>query len=268
MALLQQSPARANVLGIGISVVDMSTAVGRACELIHTEGKGYICVTGVHGVMVAQQDSAFRSTLNDSFLTLPDGMPTVWVGRRQGFDMEQVTGPDFMVRLCQDAVPFGFRHFLYGGEPGVAETLRDSLSRIAPGIEIVGVYTPPFRALTDQEFDDLRIQIDTVSPDVVWIGLSTPKQERFMKDFLGRLNVKLMVGVGAAFDFHTGRIKQSPLWVKKIGMQWLHRLWQDPRLWRRYLTNNPRFIVRILLQFLGVQRFDLQPRDAQTTDHA
>ncbi|SEF53103.1 N-acetylglucosaminyldiphosphoundecaprenol N-acetyl-beta-D-mannosaminyltransferase [Bryocella elongata] len=263
------SPSRANVLGIGISVVRMPDAVGRVTQLIRSGGKGYVCVTGVHGIMEAQRDTALRSILNRSFLTLPDGMPTVWVGRHQGFSMEQVSGPDFMIRMCQDGVANGLRHFLYGGDVGVAERLREALCERIPGLQIVGVYTPPFRPLTSDELSHVQDMIDDCQPDVMWIGLSTPKQERFMEEFVGYLNAGVLVGVGAAFDFHTGRIKDAPRWVKKIGMQWLHRLSQDRRrLWRRYLTNNPRFVYHILLQCLGVQRRALDVKEGAAIDHA
>jgi N-acetylglucosaminyldiphosphoundecaprenol N-acetyl-beta-D-mannosaminyltransferase len=270
MASEHSSPSRANVLGIGISVVRMADAVRRVTQLIRSGRKGYVCVTGVHGIMEAQRDVALRTILNRSFLTLPDGMPTVWVGRQQGFSMEQVSGPDFMLRLCQEGVESGVRHFLYGGDIGVAEALRESLCRRIPGLQIVGVYTPPFRPLNEDELAEVQDVIQQANADVMWIGLSTPKQERFMDEFVDRLNVSVLVGVGAAFDFHTGRIKDAPRWVKKIGMQWLHRLSQDRRrLWRRYLTNNPRFVYRILLQCLGVQRTKLDAKEGPAAvDHA
>jgi N-acetylglucosaminyldiphosphoundecaprenol N-acetyl-beta-D-mannosaminyltransferase len=230
----------------------MAEAVSETDDLIKRDGKGYICVTGVHGVMVAQDDPAFMRILNDSFLTVPDGMPTVWVGRHQGFTMERVYGPDFMRDFCRHSVARGYRHFLYGGEEGVAEALQHSLERMIPGLQVVGTYSPPFRPLTSCELDDLQKLVEETLPDVMWIGLSTPKQERFMAEHLDQLNVSVMVGVGAAFDVHTGRVKDAPAWVKRIGMQWLHRITQDrKRLWRRYLANNPRFIWKICLQLGG-----------------
>jgi N-acetylglucosaminyldiphosphoundecaprenol N-acetyl-beta-D-mannosaminyltransferase len=199
--------------------------------------------------MVAQDDAAFRRILNASFLTLPDGMPTVWVGRHQGFTMERVYGPDFMRDFCRHSVLRGYRHFLYGGDKGVAEALKLALECMVPGLRVVGTYTPPFRPLNTSELDDLQSILKRTQPDVMWIGLSTPKQERFMAEYLDCLNVRVMVGVGAAFDIHTGRIKDAPMWVKMVGMQWLHRLAQErKRLWRRYLVNNPRFVWKICLQ--------------------
>ncbi len=250
---------RTNVLGVGISAVDMESAV-RACdELIARGGCGYVCVTGVHGVMEAQQDSKFCEILNRSFLSVPDGMPTVWVGLAQGHrDMRRVYGPDFMLEFCRLSVKRNYRHFLYGGKEGVAEGLADNLRKQFPGLQIVGTYTPPFRPLNAEEEQTLAAKVRSSRPDVIWIGLSTPKQERFMAQYSGLLETKLMVGVGAAFDVHTGNIADAPGWVKRVGMQWLHRLIQEPRrLWKRYLLNNPKFVLLTLLQFAGLKRYSI-----------
>jgi len=256
---VSSAKARANVLGIGINALDMSEAI-RACdELISGEKRGYICVTGVHGVMEAQRDPEFRKILNRSFLSLPDGMPTVWVGRLQGHHrMRRVYGPDFMLEFCRHSVAHGYRHFFYGGKEGVAAQLAASLRRRLPGLQIVGTYTPPFRPLNTDEEQQLAALVAGCKPDVFWVGLSTPKQEQFMARYFSRLDTTLMVGVGAAFDIHTGHIKDAPAWVKTAGLQWLHRLGQEPRrLAKRYLINNPKFVVRILLQFTGIQNYSL-----------
>lgn len=251
--------ARANVLGVGISALNMNSAVAEAKALLNSGGKGYICVTGVHGVMEAQSDPAFRAIQNRSFLTTPDGMPTVWVGRLQGHkDMARVYGPDFMLALCQAGVAEGYRHFLYGGQAGVAEQLRQALTARIPGLQIAGTFTPPFRPLNEVEEAELYRQVKESRADILWCGLSTPKQERFMAQYLDRLPVKLMVGVGAAFDINSGRTVDAPAWIKKSGLQWLHRLLQEPRrLWRRYLYNNPRFLSLLLLQFTGLRRYEI-----------
>jgi len=158
--------------------------------------------------------------------------------------------------LCKISVAKGYKHFLYGGNVGVAEDLAAALILRFPGLEIVGTFTPPFRPLNPAEESELQTLIAEKKPDVLWVGLSTPKQERFMSKYQNTLDVKLMAGVGAAFDIHTGRIKDAPTWMKKAGLQWLHRLVQDPRrLWRRYCINNPRFVWNISLQFLGIRQF-------------
>jgi N-acetylglucosaminyldiphosphoundecaprenol N-acetyl-beta-D-mannosaminyltransferase len=250
---------RVNILGVGVSAVNMELAL-RQTELLLDQGKqGYVCVTGVHGIMEAQSDDAFRDTLNRSFLTTPDGMPTVWLGRIHGFKhMNRVYGPDYMLGLCERSVTKGYRHFLYGGKPGVAEELGAELTRRFPGLQIVGTYTPPFRPLNADEEDDLRSQLEMSQADVLWCGLSTPKQERFMAAYSQRMPVKLMVGVGAAFDLLSGNLSEAPDWMKKAGLQWLFRLIKEPRrLWRRYLVNNPRFTWLTLLQLTGLRGFRL-----------
>jgi N-acetylglucosaminyldiphosphoundecaprenol N-acetyl-beta-D-mannosaminyltransferase len=253
-------PRRTNVLGVGISAIDMNDALRLSDALIQAEEKGYVCVTGVHGVIEAQSDPEFRGILNRSLMTTPDGMPMVWIGRMRGFsNMRRVYGPDFMMNLCRLSVARGYRHFLYGGGPGVAVELAEALSRRCPGLQIAGTYTPPFRPLNEAEEAELISLVAEAKPDVFWVGLSTPKQERFMNQNLDKLNVRLMVGVGAAFDIHTGAIKDAPHLVKNLGLQWLHRLVQEPRrLWRRYLINNPKFIWKTGLQFLGLRKFPME----------
>lgn len=253
-----QDIPRANVLGIGISAINMEEAVEFSDCLIRENRRGYICVTGVHGVIEAQSDPDFRTILNSSFLTTPDGMPTVWVGRLQGFSrMRRVYGPDYMMELCAISVAKGYKHFLYGGKPGVAEHLGCVLTTKFPGLQVVGTFTPPFRPLTPMEEDGFIAQVKEANPDIIWVGLSTPKQERFMARYLDRLEVKLMVGVGAAFDIHTGEIRDAPKWMKRSGIQWVHRLIQEPRrLWKRYLINNPKFVWKVSLQLLGLLNFD------------
>ena len=252
-------PPLANVLGVGISAINMAEALRLSDGLLQNRGKGYICVTGVHGVMESQRDGALRDILNRSFLCLPDGMPTVWVGRLQGHrTMGRVYGPDFMLQLCKLSARREWRHFLYGGKRGVAEKLQARLEVLIPAINIVGTYTPPFRPLTPTEEEELITRINESRPDIVWIGLSTPKQERFMAEYIERLETRLMIGVGAAFDIHAGILRDAPQWVKDSGLQWLDRLRQEPRrLWRRYLTNNPRFLWDIALQCSGLKRFEV-----------
>ena len=247
----------ADVLGIKVSAINLKQAVELADQSIASGNKNYICVTGVHGVMEAQSNSEFRRILNHAFLNVPDGMPLTWVGRLQGFrEMDRVYGPDFMSAMCQLSIERGYRHFLYGGKPGVAEELKEALQRRFPGLQVVGTYTPPFRILTTEEEEEIVNQIQGSKPHVVWVGLSTPKQERFMVQYLNRLQTPLLVGVGAAFDYHTGRIHDSPEWVKRSGLQWLHRLAQDPRhLWKRYLRNNPVFLWKITLQMLKLRQY-------------
>jgi N-acetylglucosaminyldiphosphoundecaprenol N-acetyl-beta-D-mannosaminyltransferase len=259
VVLPSSEQTRVNILGVGVSAVNMEAALRQTESLLDRGEKGYVCVTGVHGIMEAQSDEAFRDILNRSFLTTPDGMPTVWLGRIHGFkDMNRVYGPDYMANLCERSVARGYKHFLYGGKPGVAEELRAELTRRFPGLQIVGTYTPPFRPLNSDEENALRSQLETSQADVLWCGLSTPKQERFISSYYERMPVKLMVGVGAAFDLLSGNLDEAPDWMKRSGLQWLYRLIKEPRrLWRRYLLNNPKFAWLTLLQLTGIRGFRL-----------
>ncbi len=254
------SVVRTNILGVGMSVINMDDAIRLSDLFIRSNGQGYICVTDVHGIIEAKSDAAFRSILNGSFMTTPDGMPLVWVGRMQGHKaMRRVYGPDYMLEMCRFSVQRGYRHFLYGGKAGVAEHLGAELTRRFPGLQVVGTYTPPFRPLNSKEEAELAAMVAETKPDVFWVGLGSPKQERFMAQYCGKLDARLMVGVGAAFDIHTGGVKEAPLWIKRIGLQWLHRLIQEPRrLWRRYLNCVPNFIWNIGLQLLGMRKFSIE----------
>lgn len=243
----------ADVLGVKISAINMDLAVKLAEEWIASGRFGYVCVTGVHGVMEAQRDPELLRTLNQAAINTPDGMPMTWIGWLQGFQwMDRVYGPDFMTEMCRISVKRGYRHFLYGGKPGVAQLLSSTLERRFPGLQVVGTYTPPFRNLTAEEEKELVDHVLQAKPHFVWVGLSTPKQERFMAQFVERFEVPLLVGVGAAFDIHTGGIRNCPGWIKRSGLQWLHRLIQEPRrLWKRYLVNNPAFLWRIAMRWIG-----------------
>jgi N-acetylglucosaminyldiphosphoundecaprenol N-acetyl-beta-D-mannosaminyltransferase len=207
--------------------------------------------------MEAQTNPKICRILNRAFLNVPDGMPVVWVGRLQGFrEMRRVYGPDLMIAVCELSVHKSWTHFLYGGKPGVAEKLQAVLQERFPGIAISGTFTPPFRPLSSEEELDLRERIRKLKPDLFWVGLSTPKQECFMAQYLSKLDTKVMFGVGAAFDVWTGNIRDSPAWLKKVGLQWAHRLIQEPRrLWRRYAFIVPVFLVLILLQTLGLKKY-------------
>lgn len=250
---------RANVLGVAVHAIDMARAVDTIARAVSERTKGYVCATGVHGVMEAQRDTRLCQVFSRALLVVPDGMPTVWMGHLQGHrSMRRVFGPDLMLAVLDEPFLRNRSHFLYGGAEGVAERLALSLRRRVPSVRIVGTYTPPFRSLDKAEQVDLQRKVAAARPDIIWVGLSTPKQEHFMSEYLGRLDCTLMIGVGAAFDFHTGKLKDSPQWVKQLGLQWLHRLLQEPtRLWRRYLINNPLFLAQAVLQVTGLRRFTL-----------
>lgn len=251
-----------NVLGVGVHVVDMKGVASLLQQQIRERAKGYVCLTGVHGIMEAQRDPALKTILADALVNAPDGMPTAWMGRLQGFrTMQRVFGPDLMLEIMGSTEFCDVVHFFCGGEDGVAEKLRDEMLRRFPWVKIAGTHAPPFRPMTTEDERELLDKIRILQPDIIWVGLSTPKQERFMARYLPLLDTKLMVGVGAAFLFHTGAIRDSPTWVKRAGFQWMHRLLQEPsRLWKRYLLNNPWFIVLALLQITGVTCYPLKSK--------
>lgn len=253
----------ASVLGIPVEPLDMESAVARVNEEMQSGRNGYICLIGVHGIMEAQRDPHLAQIYAHATMMVPDGTPTVWVGRWQGFHkMQRVAGPDLMLEVFGRKEFANCTHFLYGGKEGVAEELRERLTQRFPWVRIIGTHTPPFRELTVQEENALSSIVREMKPDMIWVGMSTPKQERFMKRFLSLVDGTLIFGVGAAFDFHTGRIKDSPQWLKRAGLQWLHRLIQEPRrLFWRYCRNNSAFLWHIALQLTGLRSYPQTMRD-------
>lgn len=239
---------RVDILGVGISAINMDMAVAELSRWVEEAEQHYVCVTGVHGVMESQSDPALLRIHNQSGLTTPDGMPMVWAGRKAGAEhMSRVYGPDLMLEICSRSTAAGWKHYFYGGKEGVPEILERQLTERFPGLRVVGTYSPPFRQLTDAEADQIAETINAANPDFVWVGLSTPKQERWMDANIGRLQAPAILGVGAAFDMHAGLLPQAPAWMQRHGLEWLFRLRKEPRrLWKRYLGNNPRFIFRML----------------------
>jgi N-acetylglucosaminyldiphosphoundecaprenol N-acetyl-beta-D-mannosaminyltransferase len=251
---------KVNVLGVGISVIDQDLAREFLFDAARNGQRGYVTVTGVHGVMEAQRDPTLRDILNRAILVTPDGMPMVWMGKLQKHPtIQRVYGPDLMLNLCQHSVAEEFRHFLYGGVPGIADELRRHLEAHFPGLKIVGTYSPPFRRLNADEVRDLQTIVRATQPDFFWVGLSTPKQEHFMAQYMSILpEAKIFVGVGAAFDLLTGRVRQAPRWMQRSGLEWFFRWKQEPRrLTWRYLVNNPLFVARATAQLTGVRNYSL-----------
>jgi N-acetylglucosaminyldiphosphoundecaprenol N-acetyl-beta-D-mannosaminyltransferase len=253
-------PPRANILGVGVSAINLDEATDALRVALEGSRRGYVCVTSVHGVMEAQKDPNLLRILNSSLLSTPDGVPTVWVGKLQGFPrIRRVRGLELMQKVFEMSAREGYTHFFYGGKPGVAERLKTVLEAQYPGARVVGTYTPPFRRLTSVEEEDLAEQIAKRKPDFFWVGLSTPKQEHFMDYYNGTFDTRIMIGVGAAFDYLVGLVQDAPEWVRNSGLQWVHRLMQDPRrLWKRYLYNNPVFVYRITLQLTGARKYELK----------
>jgi N-acetylglucosaminyldiphosphoundecaprenol N-acetyl-beta-D-mannosaminyltransferase len=241
---------RVDVLGVGVSAINMDLALEEIDNWITGGLRKYVCVTGVHGVMESQRDESLKKIHNNAGLVTPDGMPLVWLSRWRGFrNTTRVYGPDLMLAVCERSLATGYRHFFYGGMDGVPEKLVQRLSKRFPGLAIAGLYSPPFGALTDVQRQDIVRRINDTKPDIVWVGLGTPKQEHWMADHVEQLSASVLIGVGAAFDFHAGLKPQAPHWMQKSGLEWLFRLGNEPRrLWRRYLVNNPAFVWLTLLQ--------------------
>lgn len=258
-------PPRYELLGVAISALNLEQAVDRirflATAGATSAGAAYVCVRDVNGIMACQQDPELRRIHDEAALVTPDGMPVVWWGRLRGHpQVGRVYGPELMATLCDSPSGGGLRHFLCGGGEGVAKLLRRRLLDRFPDLLIVGTRTPPFRPLSSAEYDALAAQIRACGANLVWIGLSSPKQERFMAELAPRLTEGVVIGVGAAFDFLSGRKPQAPRWIQRSGFEWLFRLMTEPRrLWRRYLIGNGRF-VWLVLRFLCREKFLRQAR--------
>ncbi len=241
------SHTRVDVLGVSVSAIDMQTAISNIREWISQRVPNYICVTPLHSIVDADEDADFRRILNASGMTTPDGMSVVWFLRRLGFAVERVYGPDLMLETFRVSEAEGWRHFLYGGAPGVAETLAAKLSERFPRANIVGTLSPPFRPLTEGEQLEIRSRIDFSEADIVWVGISSPKQERWMAANVGQVRAPLLVGVGAAFDFLSGNKSQAPRFIQRSGFEWLYRWASEPRRLAVRYMKYPRYVRRLLV---------------------
>jgi N-acetylglucosaminyldiphosphoundecaprenol N-acetyl-beta-D-mannosaminyltransferase len=250
---------RLNVLGIGVSAVNMDSAVEAIGGWIDAGERHYVCVTSVHGVMESWRSSELREIHNRAGMVTPDGMPLAWLLRLAGHrGSDRVCGPELMPRLLRESQARGHRHFLYGSTETTLARLREAIGALAPHAQIVGVLSPPFRRLTEEEDAEEVAYVNSCRPDVVWVGLSTPKQERWMATHRARLSAPVLIGVGAAFDIHAGLQKRAPHFMRRSGLEWTWRLISEPRrLWRRYLANNPYFVMLICLQWAGLLRGQL-----------
>jgi N-acetylglucosaminyldiphosphoundecaprenol N-acetyl-beta-D-mannosaminyltransferase len=248
---------RGNILGVKISALNLDLAVSAIDDLCNKHTSHYVCVTSAHGIMDCWYKPELRPIFNNSGLTTPDGMSIVWLMRLLGYnEVSRVYGPDLLLRVCKHSLKKGYKHFFYGGAPGVPEKLAQSLSDQFPGLKIAGTYSPPFRTLSDDEDRDIIQLIDESNADIVWVGLGSPKQEIWMDDHVNKLKAPVLVGVGAAFDFISGTKKQAPKWIQGSGFEWLFRLVTEPRrLWKRYIQY-PYFAVLILFQMIGFIKFE------------
>jgi N-acetylglucosaminyldiphosphoundecaprenol N-acetyl-beta-D-mannosaminyltransferase len=253
-------PPRVNVLGVGVSAINMGLALATIEEWIRSREPHYVCVTNTHSVIESRRDPRLLRIHNAAGLVTPDGMPLVWLSRLRGFaHVERVYGPDLMLALCARSVDAGYRHFFYGGGPDVPDRLAANLQRRFPGLRVAGAYSPPFGPLADAEDEAIVQRINDAGADIVWVGLGMPKQERWMADHVGRVHAPVLIGVGAAFDIHARVKAQAPRWMQRSGLEWLFRLAIEPRrLWRRYASTIPAFAWLCLLQILGLRAFEAE----------
>jgi len=243
------------VLGVRVDAIQIPDVIGLMGSWISARTAcHFIAFTGMHGIAETRYDPSFKQILNSADLVVADGMTVVWLGRWHGHAMRRrVYGPELMESFCRQTGPL-YQHYFYGGSPGVADRLAEVLGQ-RYGVRTVGTYSPPFRALTEEETVEVDRRIEAAAPDVVWVGLSTPKQERWMFEHRPRLTVPILAGVGAAFDFAAGIRKQAPAWVQERGIEWLFRLTQEPRrLWRRYLVTGPVFLWNVALELLNLRK--------------
>src|SRR5579871_1960963 len=233
-----------DLLGVRVDAVQIEELATRIAQWAQEAGRcRTVAATSMHGIVEAQRDPLFKQILNSMDAVAPDGMPLVWLGRSAGHHLRRrAYGPDLMLEVCRKAGP-GCRHFFYGGAPGVPERLVASLRGRFPSLNVCGTFSPPFRALGSEERREVMAMVCRAAPDIVWVGLGTPKQERWIQENAGSLPVPVLVSVGAAFDILSGRRKQAPSWMRERGLEWLFRLLQEPRrLWRRYLVYGAQFI--------------------------
>ena len=250
---------RENILGVGVSAINMQQALETIQSWILHREPHYVCVTPAHSIMDCYHQPELRPIFNRSGLTTPDGMSIVWLLRLQGHrHVERVYGPDLMQELCLASQDHGYRHYFYGGAPGVVDDLQNILEHSYPGLNVVGNYTPPFGPVSEEEEKQIIEHIHDVEPDILWVGISSPRQEIWMAEHVNILNVPVLIGVGAAFDFLSGRKKQAPRWVQRSGFEWLYRFLSEPkRLWRRY-AQYPHFLLLLLAQAIGIKKFSLE----------
>jgi N-acetylglucosaminyldiphosphoundecaprenol N-acetyl-beta-D-mannosaminyltransferase len=252
-------PLAYHILGVRVDAVQIPEAIQQMEEWIARRDAGnFVSVANTHVVMEAQYDPAFKDLINSASLCVPDGMPLIWCGRLRGHSLQRrVYGPELMLRFCRETAHRGYRHYLYGGAPEVPELLVKRLQESCPGIKIAGTHSPPFRPATQEEDNEAIERINKARPDVLWVGLGCPKQERWIHEHRERLAVPAIVAVGQAFDLLSGRKKPAPAWMSEHGLEWVFRLVQEPRrLWRRYLVYNTKFIYSISLELLHIKRFD------------
>lgn len=241
---------KVDIIGTGVSSCSVAGQLSSIEDLVKLKHPSYITYTNVHVVVIAKKNQDLRYALGAASIVSPDGMPLVWVAKKRGYKgIERCSGPDMMNNILEASLNNGWNNYFYGSTSETLEKLKQNLCRRFPGIKIAGMQSPPFRALSSEEKFDIAKEINELSPDLIWVGLGAPKQEIWMHEFSDLLNRGVMLGVGAAFDFHAGLQKRAPLWLQKFGMEWMYRLLTEPkRLWRRYFETNILFLYYLFQQ--------------------
>lgn len=255
-----QTPLRMQILDVPVSIVTMASAITTIENWVDAGETRYVCATDVHSVMQAQNNPQHMAALASADMVIPDGTPLVWISRIRGQrGMQRVCGPDIMWHLARQGAKKGWSHYFYGGAEAVAETVVSKFESEFHGFKSAGTFSPPYRTLTLTERQNVIDDINKARPDIVWVGLGCPKQEIWMLENSPLLNSAVVIGVGAAFDFHANRIARAPSWMQSTGLEWFHRLCQEPaRLWRRYLIMGPQFVFRAAFETWQVLRASSQ----------
>lgn len=238
-----------NIMGVNIAAINMDWLLQFTEMHIKELSGDYMCVSNVHTTVTSYEDEEYKAIQNGGILAIPDGGPLSTVGRKRGAkSMARTTGPTFMGEILERSAKQGWKHYFYGSTQETLDKLKNTLEKKYPGLQIVGMYSPPFRPMTDEEDQAICSKINNVKPDFLWIGLGAPKQEKWMAMHQGKVK-GLMVGVGAAFDYYSGNIKRAPGWMQKCNLEWLYRLMQDPkRLFKRYFVTNSKFIWNAIVK--------------------
>ncbi|RMH09324.1 MAG: glycosyltransferase [Nitrospirae bacterium] len=249
-------PSHRYILGMRVDATSYEDATRQILSWAKGRESRYVCAANVHMTMESFDSAEFRRVVNGADLVTPDGVPLVWTLRLLGVQGQtRVYGPDLTVHVVQAAANAGVPVGFFGGTPEALRGIVQNLETRFPAMQVAYAFSPPFRPLTPEEDDEIVAQINTSGARILFVGLGCPKQERWMAEHLGRIQA-VMLGVGAAFDFHAGTIRQAPSWMQRSGLEWLFRLIVEPkRLWRRYLVNNPRFVVNVLLQLSGLKQY-------------
>ena len=238
-----------NIMGVDIAAIDMEWLLEYLNRNVKNLSGDYICVSNVHTTVTAYENQEYCKVQNGGIMAIPDGGPLSSVGRKRGFkNMKRTTGPSLMGEIFKISAAEGYRHYFYGSTDETLEKLHSVLTESYPGIQIAGMYSPPFRPMTEDEDKAIIERINETKPDFVWVGLGAPKQEKWMAAHQGRVE-GLMIGVGAGFDYHAGNIERAPEWMQKSNLEWVYRLMQDPkRLFGRYWHTNTKFIWNAMVR--------------------